>query len=164
MQSGSPHQLGHIRLIEVVQCKFTRIIPELKTLTHEARFKKVKSNNIEIRRIRADLNEVHINLNGLEKIHPDSLFPSSRYTNIRCHTIKLEKKQVSSIRHRLQAVELSQRTHTAVQIVSNLPAPVMGARLTVFGHSPNGRRCCSQKRVMSRPSRSDNFKQTSLDL
>ena len=37
-----------------------------------------------------------------------------------------------SKRHSLQAVELSQRTHAAVQIVSNLPAPSNGARFTVF--------------------------------
>ena len=37
-----------------------------------------------------------------------------------------------SKRHSLQAVELSQRTQAAVQIVSNLPAPSNGARFTVF--------------------------------
>ena len=49
---------------------------------------------LEIRRIRGDLIEVYIILNGLEKINPDSLFTRSRYTNIRCHTMKLEKKHV----------------------------------------------------------------------
>ena len=40
----------------------------------------------------------------------------------------LQKKEFSgSKRHSLQAVELSQRTQAAVQIVSNLPAPTMGA-------------------------------------
>ena len=38
-----------------------------------------------------------------------------------------------SKRHSLEALELSQRPQTAVQIVSNLPAPAMGARITVFG-------------------------------
>ena len=42
-QAWSPHQLGHIRLIEGVQCRFTRMIPELKSLR---KIKKVKSNNI----------------------------------------------------------------------------------------------------------------------
>ena len=49
---------------------------------------------MEIRRIRGDLIEVYRILNGLENINPDSLFTRSRYTNIRCHTMKLEKKQV----------------------------------------------------------------------
>ena len=42
----------------------------------------------------------------------------------------VEKVKQGSKRHSLQAVELSQRTQAAVQIVSNLPA--MGARFTVF--------------------------------
>ena len=33
MQAWSLHQLGHIRLIEGVQLRFTRMIPELKSLT-----------------------------------------------------------------------------------------------------------------------------------
>ena len=40
VQAWSPHQLGHIRLIEGVQRRFTRIIPELKRLTYEARLKR----------------------------------------------------------------------------------------------------------------------------
>ena len=62
-----------------------------------------------------------------------------------------------SKRHGLQAVELSQRTQAAVQIVSNLPPPSNGDPIYRFwGHAghedpPNGWRCCSQKRVMSRP-------------
>ena len=52
--------------------------------------------------------------------------------------------------HPKQAVDLSQRTQAAVQIVSNLPD------LPFFGHAGHadpldGWRCCSQKRVMSRP-------------
>ena len=41
VQAWSPHQLGHIRLIEGVQRRFTRMIPELKSLTYEARFKRL---------------------------------------------------------------------------------------------------------------------------
>ena len=88
-------KLGHhIRLIEGVQRRFTRMIPELKSLTYEARLKRLNLTTLEIRRIRGDLIEVYRILNGLEKINPDSLFTRSRYTNIRCHTMKLEKKQV----------------------------------------------------------------------
>ena len=72
------------------------MIPELNSLTYEARFKRLNLTTVtlEIRRIRGDLLEVYRILNGLEKINPDSLFTRSRYTNIRCHTMKLEKKQV----------------------------------------------------------------------
>ena len=44
-----------------------------------------------------------------------------------------ERTSYGSKRHSLQAVELSQRTQAAAQIVSNLPAPSNGAQFTVFG-------------------------------
>ena len=96
VQDWSPHQLGHIRLIEGVQRRFTRMIPELKSLPYEGRLKRLNDNltTLEIKRIRGDLIEVYIILNGLENIKPDLLFTRSRHTNIRCHTMKLEKKHV----------------------------------------------------------------------
>ena len=50
------------------------MIPELKSLTYEARLKRLNLTTLEIRRIRGDLIEVYRILNGLEKINPDSLF------------------------------------------------------------------------------------------
>ena len=86
--------LDHIKLIEGVQRRFTRMMPELKSLPYEARLKRLNLTTLEIRRIRGDLIEVYTILNGLGKINPDSLFTRSWYTNIRCHTMKLEKKHV----------------------------------------------------------------------
>ena len=93
VQTWSLYQLGHIRLIEWIQRRFTRIIPELKSLPCEARLKRLNLT-LEIRRIRGDLIEVYIILNGLEKLNPDSLFTRSRYNNTRWHTMKLEKKHI----------------------------------------------------------------------
>ena len=94
VQTWSPHQIGHIRLIEGVQRRFTRMIPELKSLPYEARLKRLNLTTLEIRRIRGDLIEVYTILNGLEKINPDSMFTRFTYNNTRCHTMKLEKKHV----------------------------------------------------------------------
>ena len=87
VQTWSPHQIGHIRLIEGVQQRFTRMIPELKSLPYEARLKRLNLTTLEIRRIRGDLIEVYTILNGLEKINPDSMFTRFRYKNTRCHTM-----------------------------------------------------------------------------
>ena len=62
----------------------------------------------------------------------------------------------SSKRHSLQAVELSQWTQAAVQIVSNRPQQWGPPIYRFFGHAGHadpldGWRSCSQKRVMSRP-------------
>ena len=70
-------------------------------------------------------------------------------------------------RHSLQAVELSQRTQAAVQIVSNLPAPSNGSPIYRFlalrtrwmaGAVAHKSGLCRDQ------SRSDNSKQESLDL
>ena len=58
----------HIKLIEGVQRRFARMIRELKSLTYEARLKRLNLTTLEIRRIRGDLIEVYRILNGLEKI------------------------------------------------------------------------------------------------
>ena len=57
LQAWSPHQLGHIILIEGVQRRVTRMIPELKSLPYEARLKRLNLT-LERRRIRGDLIEV----------------------------------------------------------------------------------------------------------
>ena len=71
VQVWSPHQICHIRLIEGVQQRFTRMIPELKSLPYEPRLNRLNLLRLEIRRIRGDLIEVYKILNGLEKINPD---------------------------------------------------------------------------------------------
>ena len=55
VQTWSPHQIGHIKLIEGVERRFTRMIPELKSLPYEARLKRLNLTILEIRRIRSDL-------------------------------------------------------------------------------------------------------------
>ena len=92
VQAWSPHQLGYIRLIEGVQHRFTIMIPEMKSLPFEGRLK-----TLEMRRIRGDFIEVYKIFNGIENINPDSLFTRSRYTNIRCHTMKLERNMFTLI-------------------------------------------------------------------
>ena len=55
VQAWSPHQIGHIRVIEGVQQIFARMIPELKSLPYEARLNRLNLTTLEIRRIRGDL-------------------------------------------------------------------------------------------------------------
>ena len=54
-----------------VQHRFTRIIPELKSLPYEGRLKSLNLTALAIRRIRGDLIEVYRILNGLEKMNLD---------------------------------------------------------------------------------------------
>ena len=57
---------------------------------------------------------------------------SEEYLSKSTKTIYMIVEMKGSKRRSLQAVELSQRTQAAVQIVSNLPALRNGARFTVF--------------------------------
>ena len=50
VQVWSPHQLGHIRLIEGVQRRFIIMIPELNSLPYEARLKWLKLTTLENQR------------------------------------------------------------------------------------------------------------------
>ena len=84
----------------------------------------------------------------------------NQYTELEAYPLPRIDDMINNLgskRHSLQAVELSQRTQAAVQIVSNLPAPSNGGPIYRFfgqaGHADplDGKRCCSQKRVMSRP-------------
>ena len=61
------------------------------------------------------------------------LLPLARVKGVGRHTYSGSK------RHSLQAVELSQRTQAAVQIVSNLPAPSNGGPIYRFLGMPNMR-------------------------
>ena len=78
--------------------------------------------------------------------------------------------QSGSKRHSLQAVELSQRTQAAVQIVSNIPATSNGGPIYRFLDMPAMRThwmagaTAHKSGWCQDQSRSDNFKQESLDL
>ena len=65
VQAWSLHQQNHIRIIEGIERRFTRMIPELKSLIYDARLKRLNLTTLEIRRIRGDLIEVYRILYGL---------------------------------------------------------------------------------------------------
>ena len=58
VQSWNPYQLGHVRLIEGEQRRFTKLIPVLRELPYEERLKKLNLTTLEMRRIRGDIIEV----------------------------------------------------------------------------------------------------------
>ena len=129
----SPFKHRDIKLIEGVQRRATRLSRDLRNEPYYIRLTKFGLPTLQFRRERADMLQVFKFLNGYEDIDSSC-----------------------SKRHSLQAVELSQQSQDAVQIVSNLPTPSNGDPIYRFGHAGHvdpldGRRCCSQKRVMSRP-------------
>ena len=83
-------------LIEKVQRRFTRMIPDLKDLPYEQRLAKTKLWSLEDRRIRADLTEVYKIIHGLSTVSSNTFFEFSHNGITRGHSLKLQKNRVST--------------------------------------------------------------------
>ena len=91
VQAWCPNKISDIKLLEGVQRRFTKCIPELNKIPYKMRLKNL---NLTTRRIRGDLIEVYRIMNGIEKIYWKLLFSKSPYDGTRGHTMKLEKKVI----------------------------------------------------------------------
>ena len=103
----SPFKLRNIKLIEGVQRRATILSRDLRIEPYHIRLTTLGLSTLQLRRDGADMFKI---LSGYE---------------VRLH-------KIGSKRHSLQAVDLSQRTQAAVQIVSNLPAPINGGPIYRF--------------------------------
>ena len=74
VQVWSPHLRKYIKLIEGVQRRATRMVPELKHLTYEERLEKLKLTTLEERRARGDMIETYKIITGKEKVNPGKFF------------------------------------------------------------------------------------------
>ena len=74
IQVWSPHLRKHINLIEGVQRRATRMVPELKHLSYEERLDKLKLTTLEERRARGDMIETYKIITGKEKVNPRKFF------------------------------------------------------------------------------------------
>ena len=92
VQAWCPNKISDIKLLEGVQRRFTKCIPELSKLPYEMRLKNLTT--LETRRIRGDLIEVYRIMNGIEAIDWKLLFSKAPYDGTRGHTMKLEKKVI----------------------------------------------------------------------
>ena len=68
IQAWRPYRKKDIYTLERIQRKATKIIPELKDLSHEERLKECGLTTLETRRLRGDRIEVFKILNGYENI------------------------------------------------------------------------------------------------
>jgi len=68
----SPHYVKDKALLERIQRRFIRMIPGLKNLKYEDRFRELNLWTLEDRRVRADLIEVFKIVSGLSSIKPET--------------------------------------------------------------------------------------------
>ena len=74
IQAWRPIKQKDIDLLESIQRRMSRIIPELRHLDYPGRLRILKITTLETRSVRADLLEVFKIINGL-----DSIFPACRF-------------------------------------------------------------------------------------
>jgi len=87
----SPHYVKDKVLLERVQRRFTRMVPELQELPYPERLKKLSLWSLEEPRVRADLIEVYKGIHGLSALPFDALFEFDNSGRTRGHSLKLRK-------------------------------------------------------------------------
>ena len=102
-------------MLEKIQRRATKLIPELRDLTHEERLKECGLTTLETRRLRGNQIEVFKILNGYENIDSNGFFFEIKESKItRGHNYTLVKKQS---RLDVRKFSVSQRT---INVWSNL--------------------------------------------
>ena len=74
VQVWSPYKRKYINLLEGVQRRATKLVPELRELQYEERLKKLGLTTLEERRVRGDMIETYKILTGKEDINPSKFF------------------------------------------------------------------------------------------
>jgi ribonuclease P/MRP protein subunit RPP40 len=91
VQTWSPYYQKDIDLLEKVQRRFTRMIPELSHLTYEQRLSALNLTSLETRRLRGDLIETFKIITGKEMVDRNYFFKIRESTTTRGHEFKLFK-------------------------------------------------------------------------
>ena len=94
VQVWSPHLVREIKLVEGVQRRATKLVPELKELPYEERLKRLGLTTLEERRVRGDMIETYKIMTGKENVDRDKFFqiiPTRGDPQLR-HNMKLYKK------------------------------------------------------------------------
>ena len=74
VQVWSPYKRKYINLLEGVQRRATKLVPELRELQYEERLKKLGLTTLEERRVRGDMIETYKIITGKEDINPSKFF------------------------------------------------------------------------------------------
>ena len=121
-QAWAPHLVKDIEAIENVQRRATRMIPGLKSLSYEDRFRKLNLPTLAYRRLRGDMIEVFKIMTGIydQSLGSPLLFPLTD-VRTRGHRFKLAKS-----RSRLDSRKFS-FTQLVVDPCNSLPAQVVEA-------------------------------------
>ena len=93
IQAWRPYRKKDIDMLERIQRRATKMIPELRDLSYEERLKECGLTTLETRRLRGDQIEVFKILNGYENIDRNIFFSLKKDSRTRGHEVKLVKDQ-----------------------------------------------------------------------
>lgn len=94
VQAWSPYKKKHIDLIEGVQKRAFRLVPELRNMTYEKQLEELNLTELVDRRIRGDMIETYKIISGKEGLNPSNFFQMSRNLRPRngTHSMKISKE------------------------------------------------------------------------
>ena len=95
VQVWSPHMQKHIDLLEGVQRRATKLVPELRNMTYEKRMEKLGLTSLEDRRIRGDMIETFKIMTGKIDVSRDLFFKMApiRGNSEEARNLKIFKKR-----------------------------------------------------------------------
>ena len=91
VQVWSPYKIGYIRLLEGVQRRATKLVPNLKNLPYDERLRKLGLTRLTERRKRGDMIETYKILTGKEKVDRKKFFWPATFRG-RSHSKKVYRK------------------------------------------------------------------------
>jgi len=91
VQVCSPYKRKHIRLLEGVQRRATKLVPQLKNLSYDDRLEILGLTRLVDRRIRGDMIETYKIITGKEKVNARNYFQMATFIG-RSHSKKVYRK------------------------------------------------------------------------
>ena len=98
IQAWRPYKQKDIDLLESIQRRMSRIIPELRHLDYPSRLRILKITTLETRRVRADLLDVFKIINGLDSIFPAIFKQEGTLTKLANYTLGLIYESTLSLK------------------------------------------------------------------
>ena len=94
VQAWSPYKKKHIDLIEGVQKRAIRLVPELRNMSYEKQLEELNLTELVDRRLRGDMIETFKIITGKESLNPQTFFQMARNTRARngTHSMKIFKE------------------------------------------------------------------------
>ena len=92
-----PFFIGDAKMVEAVQRRATKLIPELKNQPYESRLRALNLPSLVYRRKRGDMIQVYKILNGMVRVDTEDFFVPSRFVHTRGHQQRVSKEKATKM-------------------------------------------------------------------